>query len=287
MKRHWDEQELAEHWSLTQAEFELLRNRTDRSRFGFAALLKFFQVEGRFPSSSKEVPTAALDYLADQLGLSRDGFAEYDLSGRSGERDRAQIRSLVGFRRVTLDDAEELVGWLRREILPADHKAEHLQEAVLDWCRRNRIEPPTPSRIDRIVGSALKTYEADFFAASYERLPGPCCAAMDALLQTPHDQGDDGVIEATPFAELRGDPGRPSLESVLKEISKLQRIVALGLPDTLFETCRPRSLRSIVSEPPGSRRGNCDDIRRRFATRWSRRFAGRGGRKSSMGSSTS
>ena len=106
MKRHWDEQELAEHWSLTHAEFELLRNRTDRSRFGFAALLKFFQVEGRFPSSSQEVPTAALDYLADQLGLSRDGFAEYDLSGRSGERDRAQIRSLVGFRRVVLQPQE-------------------------------------------------------------------------------------------------------------------------------------------------------------------------------------
>jgi hypothetical protein len=191
MKRHWDEQELAEQWSLTHAEFELLRNRTDRSRFGFAALFKFFQIEGRFPSSSKEMPSAALDYLADQLGLSRDGFAEYDLCGRSGKRDRAQIRSLVGFRRVTLDDAEELVGWLRREILPADHKAEHLQEAILDWCRRNRIEPPTPSRIDRIVGSALNGYEADFFAASYERLPGPCRAAMDALLQTPQDSGDE------------------------------------------------------------------------------------------------
>jgi TnpA family transposase len=242
MKRHWDEQQLAEHWTLTHDEFELLRNRTDRSRFGFAALLKFFQVEGRFPSSSKEVPTVALDYLADQLGLSREGFTEYDLSGRSGERDRAQIRSLLGFRRVTLDDAEELVGWLRREILPADHKVEHLQEAVLDWCRRNRIEPPTPSRIDRIVGSALKAYEADFFAVSYERLPGPCRAAMDALLQTPQDQGDAGVTEATPFAELRADPGRPSLESVLKEISKLQRITALGLPDTLFEMIPPKVL---------------------------------------------
>ena len=47
MKRHWDEQELAEHWSLTHDEFELLRNRTERSRIGFAVLLKFFQVSER------------------------------------------------------------------------------------------------------------------------------------------------------------------------------------------------------------------------------------------------
>ncbi len=42
MKRNWEEQELAEHWSLTHDEFELVQNRTDRSRLGFAALLKFF-----------------------------------------------------------------------------------------------------------------------------------------------------------------------------------------------------------------------------------------------------
>ena len=68
MKRHWDEQELAEHWSLTHDEFELLRNRTEWSRIGFAVLLKFFQVEGRFPSDRKEVPAVALDYLGRPTG---------------------------------------------------------------------------------------------------------------------------------------------------------------------------------------------------------------------------
>jgi hypothetical protein len=206
-----------------------------------------------------------LVYLADQLGLSRDEFAEYDLSGRSGERDRAQIRTLLGFRRVTIEDAEALVVWLRREVLPSDHKVEHLHEAVLGWCRSNRIEPPTPPRIDRLVGSALNAYETDFFAASYERIPGPCRAAMDALLQTPHDPGDDGVTEATPLAELRGDPGRPSLESVLKEISKLQRIVALGLPGTLFQAIPPKVLEKYrlraAGEPPRELRRHPEAIR--------------------------
>ena len=46
MKRHWDEQELAEHWLLTPNEVELVRNRADRSRIGFAALLKNFEEFG-------------------------------------------------------------------------------------------------------------------------------------------------------------------------------------------------------------------------------------------------
>lgn len=148
VKRFWDEQELAEHWALTAEEWELLARRTDRSRLGFAILLKFFQVEGRFPRDRKEIPSAARDHLADQLGVEPDAFAEYDLAGRNSKRDREQIRSALGFRRVTVADAEELAGWLRRDVLPADHEPDHLRQAALDWCRRNRIEPPTATRLD-------------------------------------------------------------------------------------------------------------------------------------------
>ena len=112
MKRQWDEQELAEHWSLSHDEFELLQRRTKKNRIGFAALLKFFQVEGRFPSERREVPTLALNYLAGQLEVSRDAFVEYELGSRSAKRDRERIRSRLGFRRVTVDDSQALADWL-------------------------------------------------------------------------------------------------------------------------------------------------------------------------------
>ena len=57
MKRYWDEQELAKHWSLAHDEFELMRNRMNHSRDGFATLLKFSRIERRFPSQGKDVPT--------------------------------------------------------------------------------------------------------------------------------------------------------------------------------------------------------------------------------------
>ena len=56
MKQHWNEQELVEQWTLTEAEKELLNQRTDRGRMGFAVLLKFLQIEGRYPVSGS-IPT--------------------------------------------------------------------------------------------------------------------------------------------------------------------------------------------------------------------------------------
>ena len=92
MKRYWDEQELAEQWSLSSDEWELLANRADRSRLGCAVLLKFFQIEGRFPRDRKEVPSAARDYLADQLEVAAETFLDYDLAGRSSRlRTRSRI----------------------------------------------------------------------------------------------------------------------------------------------------------------------------------------------------
>ena len=79
MKRHWDDQELTEHWSLTHDELALLGNRTQRSRLGFTVLLKFFQVEGRFPVERREIPALVLDCLASQLGIPREAFDEYPL----------------------------------------------------------------------------------------------------------------------------------------------------------------------------------------------------------------
>ena len=183
------------------------------------------------------------------------------MAGRSGKRDREQIRSVLGFRRATVADAKGLAEWLRRDVLTLDHKHEHLQQAALDWCRRNRIEPPPPARLERIIRSALKAYEDGFFAASYARIPTGCRCAMDALLQAPVRVDP----EATPFSELRADPGRASLESVLNEIAKLRRIVALGLPEDLFAGVPPKVLqkyrRRAASEQPRELRMHPEPIR--------------------------
>lgn len=235
MKHHWGEPELAEHWSLTREQLSWVRNRTNRSRLGFAVLLKFFEFEGRFPSDRRGIPLVIIDYLAAQLDLERDAFADYELGSRSAKRDRSHIRKLLGYRQATVQDGHALAAWLKTEILPDEHGFDRIRDSALAWYRRNRIEPPTAARLDRIVASALNAFQAAFFAASIEQIPPPCRVVMDRLIETPDDDAHLNDVDRTPMADLRADPGRPSLESVLKEIAKLRRIAAVDLPGNLFD----------------------------------------------------
>ncbi|MFI8191921.1 Tn3 family transposase [Streptomyces sp. NPDC085946] len=47
------------------------------TRLGFALLLKFFEVETRFPESAQEVPTAAVEYVAQQVEVPAEAWADY------------------------------------------------------------------------------------------------------------------------------------------------------------------------------------------------------------------
>ncbi|MGW0614766.1 DUF4158 domain-containing protein [Streptomyces sp. NPDC002788] len=55
-------------------------------------MLKFFELEGRFPDVLEEVPPAAVEYVADLVKVPATGFARYTLVGRTAEYHRKQIR---------------------------------------------------------------------------------------------------------------------------------------------------------------------------------------------------
>ncbi len=132
MKQYWSEHELVEFWTLTDVERQLSDQRTQRGRLGLAVLLKFFQLESRFPSYHKEAPLPAVDYVAEQLDVPAMAWLDYPLKGRSGSRDREQLRTFLGFRQATSDDAEHIQRWLSQEVVPQDQDPHHVKAAVLD-----------------------------------------------------------------------------------------------------------------------------------------------------------
>ena len=83
MKRHWTIPEVIEHWSLAPAERALVEDtRADHTRLGLAVLLKYFQLDWRFPRSRADVPVAVVAHLAQQLGIPATAFLAYDWAGR-------------------------------------------------------------------------------------------------------------------------------------------------------------------------------------------------------------
>jgi hypothetical protein len=197
MKQCWEEEDLIGHWTLSDTDKRLFFQRTEGGRFGLAVLLKFFQIEGRFPRYHKEVPAVVLEHLGKQLAIPATLWFDYELKSRSGKRDREQIRDYLGFRPISATDSEQLQGWLAREVVPEDQDPNHLRLSVLEWCREHRIEPPTNNRIDRLIGSAVRTFENKFFKGIKSKLLPKTLSRLDEVLNTTIQE--DQAVESGPL----------------------------------------------------------------------------------------
>lgn len=98
MRQRWEIDELIESWSLVPDDLVVIGNKSGTTRLGFAVLLKFFELEARFPASPAEVPIEAVAFVARQLHLRFDAWNRYEWSGRTWKRHRRQIRTHFGFR---------------------------------------------------------------------------------------------------------------------------------------------------------------------------------------------
>ncbi|WP_407309922.1 DUF4158 domain-containing protein [Desulfosporosinus sp. SB140] len=184
MKRNWEMDELIEHFTIMPSEMRLIENKTGETRLGFAVLLKFFQHEARFPSQKYEVPKAVIAYIAKQIYTEPALYAQYDWAGRSITYHRTQIREFFGFREDTTQDAQDITDWLCKNVLYHDQEFEHVKDMVYKRFRELKIVPPTPERIERLIRSAVSTFEEQFFKATYEKIPNASLAKLDALIES-------------------------------------------------------------------------------------------------------
>jgi hypothetical protein len=241
MRREWELEDLIACWTLDEAEVDLLANKSGATRLGFAVILKFFELEGRFPRR-EDVPKAAVDYVAGQVNVDAALFGEYRWSGSTIEYHRAQIRRFHGFRETTVADEDKLTFWLADKICPVETSRERLRAALLARCREDRTEPPTPKQIERLTGAAEALFEREFTATTMRRFPVSAAAALEGLIAVPdpdpdgEGEGEAGAAGARSFLqELKEDPGPLQLETLLAEIVKLERVKVIGLPEGLFE----------------------------------------------------
>lgn len=220
-------QDLIAGWTLDDRDWQLLANKTGAGRLGFALLLKSFDLRGRFPAGPEELPAAAIDYVSRLVDVPASELERYEWSGRTVKRHRVQIRAERGFREAVLEDEGRMARWLANELCPVELSIDRLRDDVLARFREERIEPPGASRVERILGAGRALFERRFTEAIIARLPS---ATVDRLEQLASAE-QDGLL-----AELKSDPGRPGLNTILEEIEKLERVRALGIsPDVLAD----------------------------------------------------
>ncbi|WP_228566901.1 Tn3 family transposase [Nocardia sp. SYP-A9097] len=189
--------------------------------------------------------------MAEQVKVDPALLDAYRWSGSTIEYHRAQVRNAFGFRESSRSDEDKLASWLAAEVCPVELREEQLRHALLVRCRADRVEPP--GRIDRIIGSARTTFEKRFCERTVARLSALSIDRLSNLV----------AIGAAPLAsgrnllaELKSDPGKVSLETLLREVDKLAAVRALELPPDLFtdaseklvDSWRARAARSFPSD---------------------------------------
>jgi hypothetical protein len=180
LRQEWEPEELVECWTLLEADRRLVGNKRGATRLGFALVLKFFEQEARFPRDGSEIPSAAVEYVASQVGVEQSEFADYDFSGRTITYHRTQIRGAFGFREATRDDEDRLSGWLAEEVCPVELDEERVRDALLARCRAENIAPP--GRAERNIGTARSAFERRFCERTVSRLSEDAIASLEELV---------------------------------------------------------------------------------------------------------
>lgn len=163
MKKTWQPEELVEYWTLLPEELAILNQKNDENRLGFAILLKFFEIYARFPLNNQEISISVVNYVAKLLDIPQRSTLTTIGKDGSIKYHRAQIREFFGFRETKVSDAKELTNWLAEQALIYELKFEQLKLAAVARLRNLKLEPPTDSRLERIIRSAIRNFESKFF----------------------------------------------------------------------------------------------------------------------------
>jgi hypothetical protein len=154
------------------------------------------------------------------------------------------VREFLGITEATVKDAENLTAWLETQVLAYDLKPESLEIVAKERLRYLKIEPPTSERIERIVRSAIRSFEDSFCDQTAQQLLLSVRTKLDELLKTTSEtdnleeqaETENTAHHNTPssLAILKSDPGRIGLDSLISEAAKLEQLRQLELPDNLF-----------------------------------------------------
>ena len=251
MREVIDPLDLIKDWTVRADDVEFVSGSHERRRLGLLLLLKFFEIHARFPADLEEVPGGVVDFVARQAALDLESLESYEWEGRTIKRDRAQVRTFLGFRECTVAEADSLVEWLVDNVAASQRSFDRVRAVLVGRCRSERIELPASGRLDRMVRSALSQAEDAAIATVANLVPGDVAERLYALVD---DDIEDSSGELSTLGWLKSTPGNVSLETMLVEIDKLRRVREIGLPAGVLDSVPPALLvewrRTVGVESP-------------------------------------
>jgi hypothetical protein len=233
---------LAQHYTLTEADLALIRDRRlAHNRLGFAIQLCLIRYPGRALRNGEELLPQLIEFVAEQTGDKPSDFAGY------AERDQTRREHLSFLIRhfqlstFTQQHFKEMVQWLV-PFAEENPKSTVLVGAVLNELRHRRILHPPLSVVERLVAVAAVRADRSIFEKISAQLKDAHRKALDAWLTRYSEESQSRL------AWVRQPPGRPSPRNVVTILEKLAALRALHLPDAITESLPPARRQLLARE---------------------------------------
>lgn len=219
------------------------------NQLAFAVMLKFFEINQRFPSPQDDI-VSLISAVTCQLNC--EEITELDTSNRSYKRFCLEIRSQFGFRHATQADQQLFLNHYNVSIFPEALTQTQELEKAYSYYRVQKLAPPAPLYLERILKSAHHNFELEYFKTIEQRLSVETKLAITDLLKkveseeesaidTSEEAEDDAVNNAPAicpssiirFNELKKQTAELKIDAILYEIKKYECIQNLKLPQNL------------------------------------------------------
>lgn len=259
MKQNWTMEELEGLWTLQPEELALLDNKTKENKLGFALIFKYFQITSFFPKEISDIPKSVIFHIAKQINIAFKVAQSYKWNKKSSEVYRRQIRDYLGYRKFRKEDIHRIKKWLIDVVsLEGNQSVSYLQDKIYKYLNENKIEPFSRDQSEKYIFSALNTFEKELFEKILKPLSRNNKKSLLDLVAT-RDKQSAGIYY---LRHLKEDSGNVSLESILEEVKKINRIVEISLPVSIFKDIPHRILEKykarIMSERPSEIRDHKD-----------------------------
>ncbi len=254
MEANLDLDELVADWTLVGGEPGLVAGKRGSTRLRFSLMLKFYGRHGRFPIVDGDIDGAVVDFVAKQVDVDPADYASEVWSERTVRSHQAQIREHFGFRECSMADGDRVVAWLVEHVCQREQNPTVVHEELLAWLRRERLEPPSAPRIERLTRSALHRGERAVTIRVTNRLP-----------TVVRERLDDDVDGVSAWSLMLAEPGEVSLNSMLAEIDKLNAVRFVGIPSGVVDDVAPAVIKRwrnrAAVESPSHLRTHPDELR--------------------------
>lgn len=180
-----DPEDLIRHYTLGDEDLENIgARRRDRNRLGFALQLCTLRFPGRALAPGELIPTAVLEYIGAQLGMSADILADYAVRRQTRQEHMEALKQLYGYKSFEGQGAQDIGNWVDSQAESAS-TSEALVRSFIERCRHTRTILPAVSTIERMCADALVAADVRVDDRIASRISTELANKLDALINEP------------------------------------------------------------------------------------------------------